>query len=75
MNRQPDFSKIKMYQFKAAILQYACFKLVNFLKNRVACHQQVLNSKLSLAIALRTFNRFWIALYQILSSSVKIQKI
>ena len=36
-------------------------------QDRVGCHQRILKFKLWLAIAWRTFNRFWIALYQISS--------
>ena len=46
-----------------------------FRKNRVGCHQWVLKFKIWLTIARRTFNRFWIALYQILSWIMRIQKI
>ena len=40
---------------------------MHFSKGSVGCHQQVLKFKLPLATALGTFDRFWIALYQILS--------
>ena len=36
-------------------------------KHLVGCHQRVLKFNISLTIARRAFNRFWIALYQILS--------
>ena len=43
-----------------------------FRKNRVDCHQRVPKFQISVAIARRTFSRFWIALYQNLSWSMII---
>ena len=43
-----------------------------FRKNQVVCHQRVPKFELSVAIARRAFNQFWIALYQNLSWSMTI---